>query len=68
MMKVVIRTDDVDGFFERAKDAARRADQGHDFDGKVTLSFEGAKQIVADLLVPGRQQMIEVKNVPKDVQ
>ena len=68
MSKVVIRTDDVSGFFERAKDVARKADQGQDFDGKVTLPFEGAKQIVADLLVPGCQQMVEVKNVPKDVQ
>ena len=38
MTKVVIRTDDLDGFFSRAKDAARRADQGQAFDGKVTLS------------------------------
>ena len=31
MTKVVIRTDDVAGFFARAKDAARRADQGQLF-------------------------------------
>lgn len=40
MSKVVIRTDDLDGFFARAKEAARRADQAQNFDGKVTLSFE----------------------------
>ena len=28
MTKVIIRTDDIAGFFLRAKDAARRADQG----------------------------------------
>ena len=39
MSKVVIRTDDVSGFFERAKDAVRRTDRGEAFDGKVTLSF-----------------------------
>lgn len=38
MSKVVIRTDTVDGFFARAKDAARNADQAHAFDGKVTVS------------------------------
>jgi hypothetical protein len=40
MTKVVVRTDDAVGFFARAKDAARRADQGKPFDGCVTLSFE----------------------------
>jgi hypothetical protein len=40
MTKIVIRTDDVAGFFSRAKDAAGRADRGEAFEGKVTLSFE----------------------------
>ncbi len=40
MSKVVIRTDDLDGFFARAKDAARRADQSQVFEEKITLSFE----------------------------
>jgi len=41
MTKVAIRTDDVSDFFARAGDAARRADQGKPFDGRITLSFEG---------------------------
>ena len=45
MSKVVVRTDDVDGFFERAKEAARRADRGEAFDGKVTLSFEDPQRM-----------------------
>ena len=45
MSKIVVRTDDVDGFFERAKDAARRADRGEAFDGKVTLSFEDPQRM-----------------------
>ena len=45
MTKVVIRTDDLDGFFARAKDAARRADQGQAFDGKVTISFEDPQRM-----------------------
>jgi hypothetical protein len=40
MTKSVIRADDVEGFFARAKDAAQRADRGQAFEGKVTLSFE----------------------------
>jgi len=67
MIRIVVRTDDVDGFFERARDAARKADQGQDFDGKVTLSFEGPKQVVADLLVHDSQQMTDVMHKPKDV-
>ncbi len=39
MSKVVIRTEIVDGFFARAYDAARKADQAQVFDGKVTLSL-----------------------------
>ena len=49
MTKVVIRTDDTVGFFARAKDAARRADRGQSFDGKVTLSFEDPKRMFAVL-------------------
>ncbi|MBV5347010.1 hypothetical protein JZU46_02170 [bacterium] len=42
MTKVVIRTDDLDGFFARARDAARRADQGqaHCEYGHVVFGIE----------------------------
>ena len=57
--KVVIRTDDVTGFFSRAKDAARRADQGGKFDGSVTRSFEDPEQMFSvlspRLVNPGRR-------------
>ena len=49
MTKIVIRTDDVAGFFDRAKDAARRADQGGAFDGKVTLAFEDPQKMLSVL-------------------
>jgi len=39
MTKVVVRTDDVAGFFARAKDAARRADRGEAFEGKVSTDL-----------------------------
>jgi hypothetical protein len=45
MTKVVIRTDDVDGFFARAKVAARRADRGQPFDGRITLAFEDPQRM-----------------------
>jgi len=49
MTKVVIRTDDVTGFFARAKDAAQRADRGLPFEGKLTLSFEDPQRMSATL-------------------
>ena len=39
----------MDGFFARAKDAARRADQGKPFDGRVTLSFEDPQRMAVAL-------------------
>lgn len=49
MTKVVVRTDDVAGFFSRAKEAARRADRGESFEGIITYSSEGTQQIEASL-------------------
>ena len=60
MSKVVIRTDDVDGFFARAKDAARRADRGQAFEGKVTLAFEDPQRMFAVLSEARRRLMLEV--------
>ncbi|MFM7524197.1 MAG: hypothetical protein ACKO4M_08540 [Betaproteobacteria bacterium] len=51
---VTVRTDDIPGFFKRAKDAARRADQGRPFTGKVTLSFEDPQRMFAVLSVARR--------------
>ena len=45
---MVIRTGDVAGFFSRAKDAARRADRGGAFEGKVTLSFEDPQRMFTE--------------------
>lgn len=49
MKRAVVRTDDVDGFFAQAKQAARRADEGKGFDGRVTLSFEDPERADAVL-------------------
>lgn len=50
MKRAAVRIGDVDGFFAQAKDAARRADEGKGFDGRVTLSFEDPERADAVLL------------------
>ncbi len=67
MSKVVIRTDTVDGFFARAKDAARRADQAQTFDGKVTLSFEDPQRMFTVLSEARRRLMSEVMREPQTI-
>lgn len=67
MTKVVIRTDDVDGFFTRAKDAARRADRGQAFDGKITLAFEDPQRMFTVLSAARRRLMLEVMHEPKTI-
>lgn len=67
MTKLVIRTDDVAGFFNRAKDAARRADRGQPLIGKVTLSFEDPQQMFTVLSEARRRLMLEVMHEPKTI-
>ena len=67
MTKIVIRTDDVAGFFSRAKDAARRADRGEAFEGKVTLSFEDPQKMFTVLSEARRRLMLEVMHESKTI-
>ena len=67
MTKVVIRTDDVDGFFARAKDAARRADRGQPFENKITLAFEDPQRMFLVLSEARRRLMLEVMHEPKSI-
>ena len=67
MTKVVVRTDDVAGFFARAKRSAQRADQGQAFEGQVTLSFEDPQRMFAVLSEARRQLMLEVMTEPKTI-
>jgi len=67
MTKVVIRTDDVDSFFARAKDAARRSDLGQPFEGKVTLAFEDPQRMFTVLSEARRRLMLEVMHEPKTI-
>jgi predicted transcriptional regulator len=65
--KVVIRTDDVAGFFSRARDAARRADRGEAFEGKVTISFEDPEQMLKVLTKKRQNLMREVIKQPQTI-
>ncbi|MGA8052468.1 MAG: MarR family transcriptional regulator [Burkholderiales bacterium] len=67
MSKVVIRTEDVPGFFSRAKDAARRADRAMAFEGKVTLSFEDPQRMFTVLSEARRRLMLEVMHEPRTI-
>ena len=67
MTKAVLRIDDVAGFFARAKDAARRADQGKPFDGCVTLSFEDPQRMFAVLSEARRKLMLEIMQEPQTI-
>jgi predicted transcriptional regulator len=67
MTKVVIRTDDAEGFFARTKDAARRADRGQAFEDKVTLSFEDPQRMFTILSEGRRRLMLEVMHEPRTI-
>ena len=67
MTKVVVRTDDVASFFSRARDAARRADQGEVFEGKVTLSFEDPQRMFTVLSEARRRLMLEVMHEARSI-
>ncbi len=65
--KIVVRTSDVAGFFDRAKNAAKRADQGGNFDGTVTLSFEDPQKMFTVLSQARRRLMQEIMLEPQTI-
>lgn len=67
MTKVIIRTDDLEGFFARAKDAACRADRGQTFEDKVTIAFEDPQRMFAVLSEARRRLISEVMHEPKSI-
>lgn len=67
MTKVVIRTDQVAGFFAGAREAARRADRGEAFEGKITLSFEDPQKMFAVLSEGRRRLILEVMHQPMTI-
>lgn len=67
MSKIVIRTDDVAGFFSRARDAARKADRGEAFEEKLTLSFEDPQQMFSVLSEARRSLMLQIMHEPRTI-
>ena len=67
MTKVVVRTDDVAGFFARAKGAAQRTDRGEAFESTVTLSFEDPQKMFTVLSEARRRLMSEIMREPKTI-
>jgi predicted transcriptional regulator len=65
--KIIVRTGDVAGFFNRAKNAAKNADQGGAFDGTVTLSFEDPQKMFTVLSQSRRRLMQEIMLEPKTI-
>jgi len=65
--KLVVRTGDVADFFDSAKNAAQRADQGGEFNGTVTLSFEDPQKMFTVLSVSRRRLMQEIMQEPKTI-
>ena len=65
--KIVVRTGEVAGFFDRAKNAAQRADQGGEFKGTITLSFEDPQKMFMVLSDARRRLMREIMREPKTI-
>jgi len=67
MTTILIRTDSVDSFFARARNAARKADSGKNFQEKMTITFEDPQQMFMVLSIARRRIMIEVMKKPQTV-
>ena len=67
MTKVSVRTGDSAEFFTRAIAAARKADQGTAFDGKIMLSFEDPQWMFTVLSESPRRLMLEIMEEPMPI-
>ncbi|MDP2760494.1 MAG: ArsR family transcriptional regulator [Sideroxyarcus sp.] len=67
MTRQIVRTGNVAEFFDRARSAARRADQGGKFEGTVTLSFEDPQRMFTVLSEERRRLMTEVLREPRTI-
>ncbi len=65
MKKVIIRTDKVEGFFDRARKAAQKADRSESFKKSATFSFEDPQEMFMVLSQAGSRLMLEVMDEPK---
>ena len=67
MSKVIVRSGDTEGFFKRARQAARRADQGLAVEGTVTLTYEDPQVMFTLLSDVRRQIMLQVMTESKTI-
>jgi predicted transcriptional regulator len=67
MSKVVVRTGEITDFFERARQAARHADQGQALSETLSLTFEDPKALFTVLSDARRQLMQQVMSQPKTI-
>lgn len=58
MTRVTLRTDTPNNFFQRARNAAQKADTGAHFEPHITLTFENPTQL-ASVLSAARCQLID---------
>ena len=65
MTKGMIRTDQVEGFFDRARKAAQKADRGEPFKRIATFSFEDPQDMFTVLSKSRRRLLLEVMDAPK---
>ena len=65
MTKVMIRTDQVEAFFDRARKAAQKADRGESFKRTATFSFEDPQDMFTVLSKSRRRLLLEVMDAPK---
>lgn len=56
--KVIIRTNKVEGFFDRAQKAAQKADRGESFIKLATFSFEDPQEMFMVLSEARRRLML----------
>ena len=67
MTKVIIRTNKVEGFFDRARKVAQKDDRGESFKKSATFLFEDPQEMFMVLSEARRRLMLEVMDEPKTI-
>ena len=67
MTNVIIHTNKVEGFFDRARKVAQKDDRGESFKKSATFSFEDPQEMFMVLSEARRRLMLEVMDEPKTI-
>lgn len=67
MTNVIIHTNKVEGFFDRARKVAQKDDRGESFKKSATFSFEDPQEMFMVLSGARRRLMLEVMDKPKTI-